>query len=209
MNVQQRKRGFSLVELLVVTGIVAMLISLLMPALTAARRQALSTKCKANLRSSYMFMLMYANDNRGWYAPPGLGTNVPMASRWPVRVFTPPTPTPRTLLCPADAEPAEQHSFVLNCHVLEKSFGFGSRPPDGRSVSDIILMGEKKSDQPDYYMELERGQPSEFNRLVELYRHGFYLGSNCLMLDGSVSAKSPKQVAGGFDPWDIPSTPSS
>ena len=206
MNAHPRKRGFSLTELLVVLGIVALLISLLMPTLNTARQMSLSTKCKANLRSNYMFMLMYANDNRGWFAPPGLGTNVPMANRWPVRVFKPPTPSPPTLLCPADAdpEPADQHSYILNNHVLEMSIRFGSRPPDGHSVSDIILMGEKKSDQPDYYMELERGQPSEFNRVVELYRHGFYLGSNCLMLDGSVSAKSPKQVAGGFDPWDIP-----
>ena len=58
--------GFSLVELLVVIGIIALLIGMLMPALSAARERASRTKCLANLRTLGQAMVMYANESRGW-----------------------------------------------------------------------------------------------------------------------------------------------
>jgi prepilin-type N-terminal cleavage/methylation domain-containing protein len=59
-------RAFTLVEVLVVLGIIAVLMSLLMPAITLVRRQSEATKCASNLRQLGMALQMYANSNKGW-----------------------------------------------------------------------------------------------------------------------------------------------
>ena len=60
-----RPRGFSLPELLVVTGIVAVLVSMLLPALGGAREQARRAQCLANLRTLTTAWLAYAHANGG------------------------------------------------------------------------------------------------------------------------------------------------
>jgi prepilin-type processing-associated H-X9-DG protein/prepilin-type N-terminal cleavage/methylation domain-containing protein len=65
--------GFTLVELLVVIGIISILIAILMPGLAAARRHAQTIQCGANLRTIGQAMQQYANDFKGrvprdyWY----------------------------------------------------------------------------------------------------------------------------------------------
>jgi prepilin-type processing-associated H-X9-DG protein len=62
-----------LVELLVVIGIIAVLVGLLLPALTSARREANRAYCLANIRGFQVAQVAYAADNRGYLVSAGLG----------------------------------------------------------------------------------------------------------------------------------------
>jgi len=63
----QSKKAFTLVELLVVIGIIAVLISILLPSLNAARRSAQAVKCMSNLKQIFVASEFYANDSASAY----------------------------------------------------------------------------------------------------------------------------------------------
>lgn len=91
------KRAFTLVELLVVIGIIAVLIAILLPALSGARSQGYRVSCMSNLRQVGQAILLYANDNKGsfprtWYYV-GLYYNNPTDTFAGLRGFSDPVAT--------------------------------------------------------------------------------------------------------------------
>lgn len=66
---KQRKNAFTLIELLVVISIISILISILLPALGAAKKSARAMQCLTLVKQFAAVNFMYAGDHHGWYVP--------------------------------------------------------------------------------------------------------------------------------------------
>jgi type II secretory pathway pseudopilin PulG len=114
-----RQRGFTLVQLLVVLGIIAVLIGILIPAVRKTRIAARNTACQAQLANIGAALQMYRRENRDWFPParplPELKLSAgPLASMPSVGEFLRPYVGGRidVFRCPADD--ADDGCFALH-----------------------------------------------------------------------------------------------
>ena len=83
LRVVRKREGkaFTLIELLVVIAIISLLVSILVPSVTAAKALARKTVCKTNLRSLQLANEIYQGNNDGLYAP-GAADFLSNRNRW-------------------------------------------------------------------------------------------------------------------------------
>jgi len=113
----RRVRAFTLVELLIVIGIIALLLAILLPTISAARRQANDVQCLSNVRQICQALFVYAASQRGFF-PPNTTTPAPQLSwhnseRVGKTLGTPTgDATGPAVTCPADT--GSKRSYAMN-----------------------------------------------------------------------------------------------
>ena len=113
-----RRRAFSLVELLVVIGIIAILLALLFPAFAKVREQSRRTKCLANLRSIGQALFIYANGNRDRLPngnPPAVWSDA-SAADWVMVNFAEDLKAAKVFRCPSDKDDDEPYEILSAVH---------------------------------------------------------------------------------------------
>jgi prepilin-type N-terminal cleavage/methylation domain-containing protein/prepilin-type processing-associated H-X9-DG protein len=210
------RRAFSLIELMVVIGIIAILIALLMPALARVRQHARRVTCQSNLRTIGQLLVMYANTYDGWVYPIGpgdpqdppapnnfcrMGDMLPPEQRWPVYVKGLDRYNSPLLLCPNDQDPVAEHSYALNWFLAQHHARFhsGSTALGGLPPGEVVVMGEKRADTDWYFV----GSRSEYTDAADAWKHDVRMGSNYLFLDLHVSPMQPKYAERAYDPWEV------
>jgi prepilin-type N-terminal cleavage/methylation domain-containing protein/prepilin-type processing-associated H-X9-DG protein len=122
--------GFTLIELLVVIAIIAILAALLLPALGRAKEKAKSIGCVSNLKQLSLALIMYRDDNRGFY-PAGINPNENDDWIWPplLRAYTTRGADTSVFKCPSAPATAQ----------WVPKFGSGLPAEDGYQHNEIRL----------------------------------------------------------------------
>jgi len=212
MRCDQGKRihGFTLIELLVVIAIIAILASLLLPALGRAKEMGKRTSCLNNMRQLGLSVLMYTDENEG-HMPPRAHPN-----RWPSRLQDGYKDV-KVLVCPSDLNPNSTNSLFFSTNYpadfAPRSYIYNSwndwysekfpGNANWRQIvrtnemaileseiqfpTDTVVFGEKGSGVTHWYLDYEYSE--DINTIAEQSRHCNTVkatgGSNYTFADGS------------------------
>jgi prepilin-type N-terminal cleavage/methylation domain-containing protein/prepilin-type processing-associated H-X9-DG protein len=209
-----RRAGFTLIELLVVIAIIAILASMLLPALSGAKESARRISCVNDMRQLGLAEQLFADDSEGKFTPR-------QAPYWPERLLTYYVNS-NLLHCPSDVA-AHQRSYIINgwndyfAETLGTNFDAymtyqvaEGMPESGiRQPSETILFGELEAGNNNRHMDYYQNNDYQ---VIDQNRHGMKTargggGANFGFADSSVrylkfgQSLSPLNLWGVTDEW--------
>jgi prepilin-type N-terminal cleavage/methylation domain-containing protein/prepilin-type processing-associated H-X9-DG protein len=212
MKDTNKRFGFTLVELLVVIAIILLLAGLLLPTLGKARLASKRSVCASNLRQIGVALTLYQQETEAGLYPPIYGVGHPPSMQWMAKLLQFGIKG-NVFFCPVDAnfnpgtstiddpDDRKSHSYVFN-GFDELHLDIGQCPATSQIVnpSDVIILGEKKPSETDFYMSLGAGDDV---RVLDQDRHNH--GANYLYADNHVGFLHFGQSLRPVNYWTISS----
>jgi prepilin-type N-terminal cleavage/methylation domain-containing protein/prepilin-type processing-associated H-X9-DG protein len=221
----RHKRAFTLVELLVVIGIIAMLISLLMPALSRARDASNAAQCMSNLRQQGIAEQMYMSDSGGAFITPyQIPPKYPFVNHPYIFEYLPmlyQSAGAQTWRCPVDnfydvfsgaidrigyPEPVKgtpdiAYSYAINFDLPQSAHALYRGPGLIPYQYFNPWLGSKVTTPANVALLLETWSSAGLDHRTETdyfrFNHIKNTAMNVLFLDGHVESMTPKQILPG------------